>query len=127
MTQRKSYKVTFERDEDGWWVATAIDLLGCHTQGRSIAQARERLREAMALCDVPASAVLHEEILLGGKLDDELQELRATREKADRLAQQSAERTRRVAARLAKAGLSRRDVGELLGLSFQRVQQLIKR
>jgi predicted RNase H-like HicB family nuclease len=66
MGQKKSYKVTFERDEDGWWVATATDLAGCHTQGRSIAQARERLREAMALCDVPASAVLDEEIHVGG-------------------------------------------------------------
>lgn len=59
---RKVYKVTFERDEDGWWVATATDLPGCRTQGRSIAEARERIREAMALCDVPESAELEEEI-----------------------------------------------------------------
>lgn len=122
----KTYRVTFDRDEDGWWVATAVDLRGCRTQGRSIAQARERLREAMALCDVPSTARLDEEIHVGGKLDVELEALRETREEAERLAQESAERTRRMAARLAKAGLSRRDVGELLGLSFQRAQQLLK-
>lgn len=44
----------------------------------------------------------------------------------ERLAEESAERTRKIASRLAKAGLSRRDVGELLGVSFQRVQQLLK-
>src|SRR5262245_56725059 len=123
---RKTYKVTFERDEDGWWVATALDLRGCHTQGRSIGQARERLREAMALCDVPETARLDETIHVGKRLDAELESLRTKREEADRLAAESAEETRRIAARLAKAGLSRRDVGELLGLSFQRVQQLIK-
>jgi DNA-directed RNA polymerase specialized sigma subunit len=126
MAHRKSYRVTYERDADGWWVATAVDLPGCHTQGKSIGQARERLREAMELCDVPPTVALDEQIHIGGKLDAELEELKATREEAERLANASAEQTRKVAARLAKAGLSRRDVGELLGLSFQRVQQLIK-
>src|SRR5262245_37616399 len=113
---RKTYKVTYERDEDGWWVATVTNLAGCHSQGRSIAQARERIREAMELCDVPATVKLDEEIHVGSKLDAELEELRTTHEEAERLAKESAEQTRRVAARLAKAGLSRRDVGELLGV-----------
>lgn len=124
--QRRTYTVTYERDEAGWWVATANELVGCHTQGRSIAQARERIREAMALCDVPRTAKLKEQIRIGGRLDVDLEDLRLTREQAERMARESAERTKLVAARLAKAGLSRRDVGELLGVSFQRVQQLVK-
>ena len=45
----KSYKVTYERDEDGWWVATVQGLRGIHTQGRTIGEARHRIREALAL------------------------------------------------------------------------------
>lgn len=122
-----TYSVTYERDREGWWVAKVAELEGCHTQGRSIAQARERIREAMGLYDVPASAALAEQMVLGKTIDQELAELRTTREEADRLARESAARTKRVAARLAKAGLSRRDAAELLGVSFQRVQQLTEK
>lgn len=124
MKTKKKYTVTFERDQDGWWVATVAELDGCFTQGRSISQARERIREAMGLYDVPATVPLDERISVGGKLDAELAALRAQREEADHLARESAERTKRVADGLAKAGLSRRDAAELLGVSFQRVQQL---
>jgi predicted RNase H-like HicB family nuclease len=124
---RKAYKVTFERDGDGWWVAEVTGLKGCHTQGRSIGQARERIREAMALFDVPEGAELVEEIRLDSKLDAELRSLREKRDAAERLARESSEATKRVADRLAKAGLSRRDVGELLGVSFQRVQQIAQK
>ncbi len=44
-----TYTVRYERDERGWWVARVLGLPGCHTQGRSIAQARERIREALSL------------------------------------------------------------------------------
>jgi len=122
----KRYKVTFLRDEDGWWVASATDIKGCHTQGKTISQARERIREAMSLFDVPDDVELDEVIHVGTKqLDALVEKLRATRAEAERVASESAEQTRVVATRLAEAGLSRRDVGELVGVSFQRVQQLV--
>ncbi|MCL2778058.1 MAG: type II toxin-antitoxin system HicB family antitoxin [Polyangiaceae bacterium] len=122
----KRYRVVFTRDEDGWWVAQVPKLDGCHTQGRSIAQARERIREAMDLFDVPRTARLEEVIDLG-KLTAKVEHARQTREHVDELARASKAETARVATRLAKAGFSRRDVGELLGVSFQRVQQLVGR
>jgi predicted RNase H-like HicB family nuclease len=42
-------RATFERDADGWWVASVPSVPGCHTQGRTLAQARERLKEALAV------------------------------------------------------------------------------
>ena len=45
----KRYTVRYERDEGGWWVATVPRIRGCHTQGRTLDQARRRIREAMAL------------------------------------------------------------------------------
>lgn len=45
----KSYQVTFERDDTGRWVVEVPSVPGCFTQGRTIEQARERIREALGL------------------------------------------------------------------------------
>ena len=50
MEEIKRYTVKYERDSDGWWVASATGLKGCHTQGRSIDEARRHIREAIAAC-----------------------------------------------------------------------------
>ena len=34
----KNYKVRYELDETGWWVASIDAVPGCHTQGRTIEQ-----------------------------------------------------------------------------------------
>lgn len=124
-SKSKRYTVTYERDSDGWWVAEVAEIPECHTQGKSIAQARERIREAMELYDVPRSVTLDEVIRLSAPMTNaELRRLREKREDAERRLRESVDATKRAVVRLAKAGLSRRDIGELLGLSFQRVQQL---
>jgi len=43
------FKVQIEKDEDGWWVATVPALPGCISQGRTPAQARKNIKEAIAL------------------------------------------------------------------------------
>ncbi len=46
----KSYRVAYERDDSGWWVvATVRGVRGCHTQGRTVDEARRRIREALDL------------------------------------------------------------------------------
>jgi predicted RNase H-like HicB family nuclease len=37
----------YERDEDGWWLATVAEVAGCHTQARTVDEARARIREAL--------------------------------------------------------------------------------
>jgi len=44
-----NFNVVIEQDEDGWYVATAPDLPGCYTQGKTLEQARNRIREAIQL------------------------------------------------------------------------------
>jgi predicted RNase H-like HicB family nuclease len=128
MGTKKTYTVTYERDADGWWVAEVKELPECHTQGKSIAQARDRIREAMELFDVPRSVELEEIIQLKAPMTNaELRKLREKREDAERRLSESVAATKSAVVRLAKAGLSRRDIGELLGLSFQRVQQLAEK
>ena len=45
----KTYHVAYERDASGWWVASVRELRGCHTQGRTVDEARRRIREAIGL------------------------------------------------------------------------------
>jgi len=35
--------------QDGWWIAYVEELLGANTQGRTLAEARENLKEAVQL------------------------------------------------------------------------------
>ena len=39
-----------ERDEDGFYIGTVPELVGCHTQARSLDQLMKRVREAIELC-----------------------------------------------------------------------------
>jgi len=43
-----SYTVVVEQDEEGWFLATVPSLPGCHTQGKTLEEARDRIREAIA-------------------------------------------------------------------------------
>lgn len=52
-----TYTAVFHLDPSGWWFAEVPELAGCHTQGRTVDQARERIREAIAVwLDVPDDA-----------------------------------------------------------------------
>ncbi len=42
------FTAVFERDGD-WWIAYAEELPGANTQGRTLEEARENLKEAIAL------------------------------------------------------------------------------
>ncbi len=126
MTKHR-YTVVFERDEEGWWVATAKGLQGVHTQGRTIQQSRERIREALDAADAPgaATAELVERITVHGVEMATITKARAFRERVEREQAKAMDELRRAAKALTKAGISVRDAGELLGLSHQRVQQLV--
>ena len=41
------YTVTYEADEDGYVIASVPALPGCHSQGHSIEEARQNIKEAM--------------------------------------------------------------------------------
>ena len=46
----REFTVVIERDEDGYLVASVPALHGCHTQGRSMDELLERVKEAIQLC-----------------------------------------------------------------------------
>ena len=43
------FKVIVERDENGVYVAEVPELPGCYTQGKTLEEARERIKEAIKL------------------------------------------------------------------------------
>lgn len=43
------FKVIIEQDEDGWFVASVPELPGCYTQGKTLEQVRERIKEVIEL------------------------------------------------------------------------------
>jgi len=49
-TQEKTYTAIIEQDEDGMYIAKIPDIPGCHTQGKTVAEATERIREAILSC-----------------------------------------------------------------------------
>ena len=116
----KSYRVAYERDESGWWVATVRGVRGCHTQGRTVDEARRRIREALELfVDDARKAPIVDDVKLPTAATRAIRAYASLRKKAD-------EEDRR-AVRLFRTGtlkMSARDAARLLGLSHQRVHQL---
>jgi predicted RNase H-like HicB family nuclease len=45
-----NYMVLIEQDEDGIYIAKVPDIQGCYTQGKSVEQAMERIKEAIRVC-----------------------------------------------------------------------------
>jgi predicted RNase H-like HicB family nuclease len=120
------YTVRYTRDAAGWWVASVPKVRGCHTQGRTLEEARRRIREALGLAVANAdAAVLVDDVRLPREIRRTMAQSRTARTRAER-AQQDAEAATTAAVRLLRRRLkmSVRDAGALLGLSHQRVHQL---
>jgi predicted RNase H-like HicB family nuclease len=45
-----NFTVLIEQDEDGIYIAKVPDIIGCYTQGKTVEQAMERIKEAIQVC-----------------------------------------------------------------------------
>ena len=45
-----NFTTLIEQGEDGWFVATVPDIPGCYTQGKTVAQVLDRVKEAIEVC-----------------------------------------------------------------------------
>jgi predicted RNase H-like HicB family nuclease len=125
---RKPYRVVFERDESGAWIVSVPGIPGCHTYGRSLGQARRRIREALSLwIDDAQSAELEEEIRLPARAMRAVERSHQARRDAEAEREKAATATVAAARTLVEElHLGLRDAADLLGLSHQRVQQLVR-
>lgn len=127
---KKKYVVRYERGEDGWWLATVLGIKGCHTQGRTIEEAEREAREALSVCvDDPIeaeNAVLERDVKLPAAISAELRALVRARRSAEVSTATAQRLLRKVVTDLqGTLDLSVRDVATLVGLSHQRVHQLV--
>jgi predicted RNase H-like HicB family nuclease len=49
MIHNHNFQVLYQQDQDGFYVAKVPTLPGCHTQGKTIEEAEERIKEAIAV------------------------------------------------------------------------------
>lgn len=123
----KTYRVAYERDESGWWVASVHGVRGCHTQGRTVDEARRRIVEALELfVDNVRLATIVDDVKLPTGAAQAVRAYATLRKKAEQEDRRAALAARR-AVRMLRGGrlkMSARDAARLLGLSHQRVHQL---
>ncbi len=123
----QGYRVEVIRS-GGWWAITVPALGGVFSQAKRLDQVEDSAREAISLMlDVDGSDVGALDIIVtpppsAAALLEAFEESTAVAEEAARVA----EATRREVAELLRAeGLPLRDVGALIGVSHQRVSQLL--
>ena len=121
------YKVIYKRDESGAWIAHTPSVPRAHSYGRTIEQARERIRETLRLWVAnPQTAELVDDIRLPAKLRRSVRKARIARKRADAVQAKTQTSAASAARRLTgELRLGLRDAGEVLGLSRQRIQQSV--
>jgi predicted RNase H-like HicB family nuclease len=121
------YHVTYERDESGWWVASVREVRGCHTQGRTVDEARRRIREAMELfLDDAHSAKVVDDVKLPATAAKAIRVYATLRKRADQEDRRAAIAARR-AVRLLQGGklkMSARDAARVLGIWGERLTRI---
>lgn len=120
-----TYHATTWREE-GFWVVEVSEL-DIMTQARRLDQVEAMTRDLIAVwLDVPADSFsITVEHQLPGDVADEIAQARKLRAEADAKAAEAAHLWADSAYRLHELGLSLRDIGKVLDVSFQRAKQLV--
>jgi predicted RNase H-like HicB family nuclease len=122
-----SYRVIAEWYPTGWWVVTVPDVPGAVTQCRRLDQVAGDAAEVIEIQtgETVDPADLSIEPRLPGEAGRVADEARRLRQEADELRRRTEERTLAAAQLLKAQGFTVRDIGQLSGVSFHRVQQLL--
>jgi len=126
----RSFRVVFEQEGSGWR-ASIPDVRGCDAWGRSLSEARRKVRKALAASNLKNAASvarkvdLVDVVRLPASAKKELARYSEARTRAQAEVKTLRRATRTVVSTLtSKFGISLRDASSLLGLSRERVRQL---
>jgi predicted RNase H-like HicB family nuclease len=122
-----TYTAQLEREADGRWTVELLEEPRVHTWGNTVTQALTRIREAAAMwfdtdeasIELIPAPVLPKTAL---RIIEQAGHARDQARTADRVA---IEKTKKAAVELARRGISMRDAAAILGISHQRVHQLL--
>jgi predicted RNase H-like HicB family nuclease len=123
----KTYTARLEREKDGRWTVELEEEPRVHTWAKTVDQALARVREATALWfQIEEDQIeLVPRPVLPKSADRIVEQARQAREQARSADRLAVERTRKAAAALTSRGISMRDAAAILGISHQRVHQLL--
>jgi DNA-directed RNA polymerase specialized sigma subunit len=121
----KTYPATARR-EGRWWVVE-VEGIGT-TQGRSTTDAQRMATDLVAVMeDIPLDEISVEiEFELPGELGDEVKRAKQETRAAEQAQRSAAEKIRQAVAHIISNGMSKQDAARILGVSPQRISQLVK-
>jgi predicted RNase H-like HicB family nuclease len=124
MTKAARFTATAVREGD-WWAVEVPELPGVFTQARRLDQVEASVRDAVSLwLQEPEDSFVIEVRPVLGEVADLVREAIERRRSADEADRAASVAMRHAAETLMGRGLTLRDVGTLLGVSYQRVQQI---
>ena len=127
MVEVKTYTVTTERSGN-WWAFSVPEVPGAHGQARRLEQVRDQARDviSMMLDAEPDSFDVSMSVKLDPRIEHALDEAKAARQEFDTYQRVAQEKLRFAAEQIKEVGgLSVRDIGSLLDVSFQRISQIL--
>ena len=128
VTERTMYHAHAVRN-GGWWAIDVPEAPGAFTQVRRLDQAEAMTREMLTLLlrASPDSFSISLQVEIPKEASARVAEWRALRESAETAEAQAAIVASELASTLRAEGLTVRDVGRVLGVSYQRASQLAHR
>lgn len=122
-----AYTVRAHRDGDRFWLVHVPEI-DHYTQARNIAEIETMARDLIATLRGldPTDIALDIDIALPGDVRQRLDEAAELREQEARMRRAAADNVRVAASSLHRSGIPLRDIGKLLGVSFQRAGQLVR-
>ena len=123
----KTYTVTTERSGN-WWAFSVPEIPGAHGQARRLEQVRDEARDviSMMLDAEPDSFDVSLSVKLDPRIEHALAEAKAARQEFDTYQRVAQEKLRFAAEQIKEVGgLTVRDIGSLLDVSFQRISQIL--
>lgn len=124
----KTYRVECEWDDTGWWVVTIPEVPGAVTQSKRLDKVPDDVGEVLELLvgSKPGSYQLDVRTVVPGEAGELAARAFELRAEAEKLSSSVATTTTTAVVTLSKSGLSMRDIGQLVGVSHQRVDQILK-
>lgn len=120
-----TYTARASRDEH-WWTVTVDEVPGLFTQTRRLDQIADMVRDALMLFPEvepdPEHAMV--DVAVDSTIADPADDARKLRNEAERSQAAATQAMTRTAKTLSSQGLPYRDIGYLLGVSFQQAQKL---